>query len=111
MSEVKTTKQEALDLLAIASPTDEQERRLFELVTAKTGTLVFRDTRSLWSVDACLYLIYGYRFVIHYMGGAFRVRLYNGTDDADGTYADAASLNLAILRAWWKIQPDDQESA
>lgn len=126
MSETKTRKSEALALLALETMTDEQEAELNLLTMNQafpglkerwqaTGTTTpILTPRYCDSVDECLTLpiglpVAGAWWNLHSDAHNLRytrdkkcgARIMSLTDEIRG-----ATLPLAMLKAWWSIQPD-----
>jgi hypothetical protein len=122
--DTKTRKQEALALLAKDETTVEQDKRLHYLTAKAAGLPTHQEyvynsrydrydlaggeepQHYSYSVDAALTLISEYRYVIRHLMGSFRVTLYRDSGDSQGTFADAWALQIAILKAFWQLQPD-----
>lgn len=105
--DTKTAKTEALYILSViergsgdAEFLGEARRKFYALMKAQAC-----DRRDyLDSVDACLTLISEHRYTVHHLMGSFRVRLYPENADVEGVYADARSLSISMLKAWWTAQ-------
>lgn len=131
MSEVKTRKQEALELLALLDNGDEltwDESERLTYITIEQGYPIFqqhpdelekyREADPIhWyhiHVDKCLTLPLsdGYRWVVvsPTAGSEYLVAWALITTASTALPANmhrGASLPIAMLKAWWSIQPDD----
>lgn len=126
----KTAKSEATELLALDEITDEQAERLNYLTAVRAGAYqvarhggsVFVSTQAnpafyekrdyFGSVDACLTLPLPEQCIWKLFHGddkgASAHVLFRpvGQPATDRVFGQAATLPLAMLRAWWQIQPE-----
>lgn len=104
MSEVKTFKQEVLDLLALDELPHDQKDRL-DWLTMKQAGIYLEDFHK--SVDACLMLPLPPRhgWILGVFEDKRSARILHRDTDVPAATEFADRLPQAMLKAWWSTQP------